>query len=107
DWSFKFIPGSQGQVWYLEILNNQFIRGHNDGTFVVQNGRLNKLSEQTGGWWNIPVNNKPQRILQGNYTAAALYRQHGVEWTSLKLVPYPEELVKNILRKDDEYFWMV
>src|SRR5699024_5108862 len=30
DWSFKFIPGSQGQVWSLEILNNQLICGHNE-----------------------------------------------------------------------------
>lgn len=107
DWSFKFIPGSQGQVWSLEILNNQLICGHNDGTFVVQDGRLKKISEQTGGWWNIPVKNKPQFFLQGNYTGVALFSQQGSEWTFLKQMPYPEELVKNILQKDDEYFWMV
>lgn len=63
--SFEFIPGSQGQVWSLELIDNQIICGHNEGTFLVKDGLMNKISDVTGGWSYIPFG---EYILGGTYT---------------------------------------
>ncbi|HWZ35209.1 MAG TPA: two-component regulator propeller domain-containing protein, partial [Mucilaginibacter sp.] len=47
---FKLIPGSQGQVWDLSLIDGQLLCGHNDGTFVVKGDKLTKISDMTGGW---------------------------------------------------------
>jgi hypothetical protein len=48
--NFSQIPNSNGQVWTLAIFGDELICGHNDGTFKLVNGRLEKISQITGGW---------------------------------------------------------
>ena len=61
----EFIPESHGQVWSLEMIDNQIICGHNDGTFLVKDGRMQKISDITGGWSYIPYG---EYVLGGTYT---------------------------------------
>jgi ligand-binding sensor domain-containing protein/DNA-binding CsgD family transcriptional regulator len=61
----EFIPGSHGQVWTLDLIEDQIICGHNEGTFLVNNGSLKKISDITGGWSYIFHNDL---VLGGTYT---------------------------------------
>ncbi|MBW6480152.1 MAG: hypothetical protein K0B37_12055 [Bacteroidales bacterium] len=61
----EFIPESHGQVWSLELIDDQIICGHNDGTFLVKDRQMQKISDITGGWCYIPYG---EYVLGGTYT---------------------------------------
>ena len=68
------VPGIKGQVWDLSLVAGQLLCGHNDGTFVIDNGRAEKISDITGGW---VIRRHPQDTglwVQGTYTGLAAFR---------------------------------
>lgn len=73
---FKLIPDSQGQVWDLALIDGQLFCGHNQGTFLVDDTRLKKISAINGGWMITKPNNAQQNVLvQGTYTGLVIYRK--------------------------------
>jgi len=77
---FKFIEGTQGQVWCLVQYDNTLFCGHNTGTFVV-NGDKVKLTSDIQGTWNfIPIESNPNLILQGNYDGLYVIEKQNNEW---------------------------
>jgi hypothetical protein len=46
--NLHFIENSQGQVWTLNLVDDQILCGHNDGTFVINGNQLTKISDITG-----------------------------------------------------------
>jgi len=75
---FKFIPGTNGQVWCLKIIENTLFCGHNNGTFTVRNGSVNKIANQQGTW-DLELFNK-DLILQGNYNGLAFLEFENNKW---------------------------
>lgn len=69
----EILRGSQGQVWQLQVIDNQLVIGHNDGTFVFKNGQLSKISAITGGWTTLRFPSKSDRLVQGTYTGLVLF----------------------------------
>ncbi len=61
----RIIPNTQGQVWKLAQYDGQILCGHNDGTFVIEGGRAEKISDVTGGWSFKPYGDF---LLEGTYT---------------------------------------
>lgn len=47
---FQLVEGTQGQVWQLQVFDNQLICGHNGGTYTIGPKGVRKISELTGGW---------------------------------------------------------
>ncbi|MCU0456787.1 MAG: hypothetical protein MUE74_10830, partial [Bacteroidales bacterium] len=77
DYSFpnlRMIPGSQGQVWTLQKFNEQILCGHNDGTFLLENESLVKISDVTGGWSLKQYNDI---LLEGTYTGIISFALDG------------------------------
>ncbi len=66
------IPNSQGQVWTLKDFDGQLLCGHNDGTFLVENNRLKKISNVTGGWNIKPYDDE---LIEGTYTGLVTYKR--------------------------------
>ncbi|POY37898.1 transcriptional regulator [Solitalea longa] len=75
NFDFKFIPNSQGQVWDLSLIDGKLFSGSNEGTFLVNNGSLQKISSINGGWVIKKLNSNPNYLIQGNYTGIAIYRK--------------------------------
>lgn len=75
--SFALVPGSQGQVWDLAVVDGELLCGHNDGTFRVEGNQLVKVSSVTGGWTFRPLVSRAGTFLQGTYTGLAVFRQTG------------------------------
>jgi ligand-binding sensor domain-containing protein/DNA-binding CsgD family transcriptional regulator len=48
--NFSIIPKVQGQVWNLNVLNNQLLVAHEEGTFLVKNNIANQLYNAPGTW---------------------------------------------------------
>jgi hypothetical protein len=72
---FKLIPNSQGQVWDLTELDRQLICGHNEGTFRVTEGKLEQISNVSGGWTIKKLNSNPNYLIQGTYNGLVLYKK--------------------------------
>ena len=78
--SFSLVEGSQGQVWDLAVMDGELLCGHNDGTFRVTGGLLERLSPVTGGWALKPVANRPNTLLQGTYTGLTVFKKDQSGW---------------------------
>jgi len=103
---FKFIPNSQGQVWSLDIFNQQLICGHNEGTFLIEGESFQRLSPLTGGWMNLMAYQKDNIFLQGNYTGLAVFGYNN-GWKLNKQLDYPKEAVRNLHHKEGNTYWIV
>lgn len=70
----QFVENSQGQVWDLRLINGQLICGHNDGTFLVENNQLKKISPYTGGWTLKRVPETNNTYVQGTYAGLVKFQ---------------------------------
>ncbi len=68
----RIIPDSYGQVWTLEEFDGQIICGHNEGTFLLKNDRLHKISSVTGGWVYREFGNY---LITGTYTGIIIFEK--------------------------------
>jgi len=82
--NFKLIQGSQGQVWELNIIDNELICGHNSGTFKVLGDRIEWISRTGGGWTIKKLNSNPNYLIQGTYVGLSLYQK--TPGTGLKFI---------------------
>lgn len=65
---FQLVQGSEGQVWTLRVLHDSLICGHNNGTFIVKNGRIVNTITNEIGTWDLKSTNASNIYLQGNYS---------------------------------------
>lgn len=75
---FKFIEGSQGQVWCLTKLDDQLFCGHHNGTYLVRNGGIKRISNIQGTWNLKPIDNN--LILQGSYDGLYVLEKTNSNW---------------------------
>ncbi|MCF8304605.1 MAG: hypothetical protein K9I94_15125 [Bacteroidales bacterium] len=77
-----FIKGTQGQVWDLQVFDDQLICGHNSGTYRVSlKGNLTKLSDVNGGFCIKKVNfNDSAYLLQSTYSSFVVYKKKDQKW---------------------------
>ncbi|WP_378175597.1 triple tyrosine motif-containing protein [Aquimarina sp. SS2-1] len=77
---FKFIQGTQGQVWFLENINETLFCGHHSGTFSVDNDRVKKISNVAGTWKINKLKDRPNLLLQGNYDGLYVLKNVNGNW---------------------------
>ncbi len=75
---FKLIEGTKGQVWYLSVYDGQLFCGHNDGSYIINKDKAQKISSVTGGLCMTDmITSRGERILlQGTYTSLVVYRKN-------------------------------
>ena len=72
---FKLIPNSQGQVWELKNIDGQLFCGHNNGTFRVTEGKMERISGASGGWMITSLKSDPSLLIQGTYNGLVLFKK--------------------------------
>jgi DNA-binding CsgD family transcriptional regulator len=72
DKQLSLIPDTQGQAWNISKLNDKYLIGHNEGTFLYDNGVLSKLSTINGGW-NVTKSSINNSYLQATYSGVFIY----------------------------------
>ncbi len=76
--NFKFIKNTQGQVWSLKTIDGVLFCGHNAGTFIVEGGVVNKISNIQGAWEIKKLSSN--RLLQGNYDGLYVLEKKNKKW---------------------------
>lgn len=80
DEPFKFIEGTQGQVWFLEYINNTIFCGHNSGTYVVEGDKATRVSSVQGTWLIRKIESQDNLLLQGNYDGLYVLEKAANTW---------------------------
>ncbi|HKO75628.1 MAG TPA: hypothetical protein VJU52_00305 [Flavobacterium sp.] len=72
DKQLSLIPNTQGQAWNISKINDQYLIGHNEGTYIYKNGLFSKLSIINGGW-NLTKSSINNTYLQATYSGVVIY----------------------------------
>lgn len=86
DDDFVLVEGTMGQVWDLEIINNELICGHTLGTFKIQGYTSIKVSDIEGGWDYVEVPWDESKVIGGGYNGLVLYETFTDETSGIKEV---------------------
>ena len=77
---FQLVPGTEGQVWGLNVLNGKLLCGHNLGVFAIDRYKATKISGDYGAWRFIQVNEDKRIAIGGNYYGLDVYTFDGRYW---------------------------
>ncbi len=77
---FKFVEGTQGQVWSLFSDVDTLLICHNFGTFVLTSGELKKIGINQGTWGIKPIPNYSNLFVQGNYNGLSVIENDNGKW---------------------------
>ena len=79
--TFKFIKGTEGQVWTIQQVKNTIFCGHDKGTFIISDGQAQKISDAQGTWKIKEIKNNPNLLIQGNYNGLYIIEKKNNAWT--------------------------
>lgn len=82
-----FVEGSQGQVWFLKVIDGMLYCGLNKGTFAFDGHKLQQVSNINGGYdLRRIVFNGRERMMQSTYNELVEYTLQGGIWRASKLL---------------------
>jgi len=76
---FELIPGSAGQVWGLDRIDDKLFMGHNDGAFLIEEAAT-PLRGGVGSWNFRPYPLDSSLMLSGHYFGVSLYEKRQDKW---------------------------
>lgn len=80
DKSFRLVEGTKGQVWCLNLINNNLFCGHDKGTFQINEGRATYINGEIGTWL-IKETKNPNLLIQGNYEGLSVLEFKNGTWS--------------------------
>ena len=69
---FSLLAGTAGQVWELQPTPYGLLCGHNNGTYLIRDGRAEKVSDRAGGWQTVALDEEGKQWLQANYAGLSV-----------------------------------
>jgi len=83
----RFIRGSEGQVWFLQVVDGMLYGGLNDGTFLIENKTMRRVSDITGGYNLKRISTGDGDVLlQSSYNEVVVFRKRDGIWQKDHLV---------------------
>lgn len=104
--SFSIIPGSQGQVWNLAVIDGQLFCGQNNSTYSIENYKLKKVSNIAGGYQIEKYPYGDQYLVQGSYNGLAIYEKQDNNWVYSHILPGFSRLSKSIEFERENVLWV-
>ncbi|MBK7938088.1 MAG: hypothetical protein IPJ82_13785 [Lewinellaceae bacterium] len=103
---FRLVEGTQGQVWQLQVVDNQLLCGHNGGTFAIDGAVAAKISDVTGGWCTVNIPGRSDLLLQSTYTGLVLFRKNAAgRWQFAHRIGGFNEPLKRIAFDEQQGIW--
>lgn len=101
----KFVNGSQGHVWDLDVVEGDLLCGHTRGTFKVSENSFELISEVAGGYQMIKVPDRESTYVQGTYNGLVMFtkREDG-SWEVVKIEGM-DEPVKQLCFETPNLLW--
>ena len=75
--NFTLVPETQGQTWDCKVIDDNLFIGHNQGTFLVNDNYLTRISNTSGGFaiTKDPLNK--DFLIQCTYNDLVVYKKTG------------------------------
>ncbi|WP_121313839.1 histidine kinase [Flavobacterium sp. 102] len=99
------LPQSQGQVWDILQVENKYLIGHNDGTYIYENNTLQKSNEVSGGW-KFLKSNYHNNFFLANYSGIVIY-ENPTDFKTFKYFSNLTKPIKNIIQNKPNELWAV
>jgi DNA-binding CsgD family transcriptional regulator len=93
---YTFLEGTQGQTWNCSVFDNQLLIGHNNGTYLVNDGISRKISIVGGGFSLIANPMDKFSLVQCTYSNMVFYKKSGKEWEYSLQLPGFNNLIRYI-----------
>lgn len=77
---FKLVTNSEGQVWTLDVIDNNLYCGHISGTFLIRNDNAIQTSHEKGTWKFLQTDSKPEVLIGGHFNGLVLYEKKNNIW---------------------------
>ncbi|WP_367328855.1 hypothetical protein, partial [Lentimicrobium sp.] len=100
---FQLVPGSEGQVWCLEEIDNSVLLGHDKGLFILNGKTIQKISDEPGVWTIVPYKDY---LLTGNYNGLSIFRKAGNTWIFLKKMDLILGSCNQLIVEKDNILWV-
>ncbi len=103
DFNFRLVPGTEGQVWAVEEIDNTLWLGHDKGLYIIRDNALELISEQEGVWTIIQYKN---HILTGNYNGISIFKNDRGQWRFLKKMDLIYGSCNELIIEKDNILWV-
>lgn len=104
--SFKLVPGTQGQVWSLRVIDGTLFCGHNAGVFIIEKNRAEMLSNVQGGWAFMTPRGHPGVVIAGTYTYLLKFVRKNGRWSKGERIRGFKESSRYLVQADEHSIWI-
>ena len=77
---FRFVSGTEGQVWSLQKFKNTLFCGHDQGIFIISKGKAEKIPNTFGTWLIKEIIDQKDLLILGNYKGLYVLRNENDKW---------------------------
>ncbi|WP_423128261.1 helix-turn-helix and ligand-binding sensor domain-containing protein [Gaoshiqia sp. Z1-71] len=94
--AYRLVPGTQGQVWTCQVIDNQLFVGHNGGTFLIRDGFAGFI-HRAGGVFSIrkdPVH--PEYLIGSTYNNLLSFKKTGGQYAFSHTIDDFNDLIRYI-----------
>lgn len=102
--SYKFISGSEGQVYNFSQIKDNLILNHNKGAFLIKDNYLEKFHDI--GSWKFIETSDPNLILGGDYQGIRYFKKRNGTWNRIGEIPNLNESSRVLEFENDSTLWM-
>lgn len=106
DQGFKLVPGTQGQVWSLKVIDGTLFCGHNNGVFIINGLRAELLSGVQGGWTFLKPEGHPEMVIAGTYTYLMKFVRKNGKWSKGERIGGFKESSRYLVQADNQSIWI-
>lgn len=72
--SKKLVYGTQGQAWFIKLIDDKIYCGLNNGTYLLENNILKKIGSISGGYNLIKIDSEKSLFIQNTYSQLVTYK---------------------------------
>ncbi|MGQ1888986.1 two-component regulator propeller domain-containing protein [Thermophagus sp. OGC60D27] len=91
---FTLVQGTQRQVWDCKVIDETLFVGHNSGTFIVDGGKAQKISDIAGGYSITSIPGHPDFLLQCTFSDLVVYQKINGKWQFAHTVKGFSDLIR-------------
>ncbi len=102
-YTFNLVPGTEGQVWSLESINDQLLMGHDKGLFSVNDNAVELISDREGVWTIVGFGDY---LLTGNYNGISIFRSTSGGWVFEKKMDLIFGSCNQLIHEKENILWI-
>ncbi|MBN1340034.1 MAG: hypothetical protein JXA03_11965 [Bacteroidales bacterium] len=103
---FELLENTRGQVWTLQVIDDQLFCGTHSGSYIIQGKKARKISDVPGGWTHRKLPGHKDKIVGGTYSGLIIIEKNGDTWGEARKVKGFNESSRMLEADRDGSIWM-